>query len=212
MVKSLRWIASHPGILAAFALGALVGLSFILPFSPWVLPDSHASLIGAALGAAIAVGGAAFYAEFAQWRYLDASRQQLIENLAIVAVAIDAVRKLAALWRSKDFDADLTENAASELDAFWTVYWGCRRRNKALRQEYLRLGPAGAKAFADSMPAFKNIKDLVGAPIRHAGVADRQSCIDACNAIFVHDKRFERTASRLRDAIKGLERDAGVFR
>lgn len=58
MRKLLRWIEREPLAMLLFLAGILVGVLFLLPIIPYELPDSAATILGAATGAGIAVASA----------------------------------------------------------------------------------------------------------------------------------------------------------
>ena len=61
LTSASEWLREHPHTIASFAIGLLAGIGICLPLG-WKLPDAIASLVGAAAGAAAAVGGAVWAA------------------------------------------------------------------------------------------------------------------------------------------------------
>lgn len=72
-MKTLRqtagWLRSHPWIATSFCAGVIAGLLLCLPLLPYEMPDSSASVIGAALGAVFAVWGAAWVADLKESKH-----------------------------------------------------------------------------------------------------------------------------------------------
>lgn len=52
-----EWLHFHSHLFTAFLIGVAVGVVFGLPLLPYKLPDTAAQILGAGLGAGIAVGG-----------------------------------------------------------------------------------------------------------------------------------------------------------
>src|SRR5690606_11211976 len=71
------WLGAHPWVGTSFLIGVGSGILFCLPLFPIELPDAIAQIIGAGLGAGIAVGGAAWVAGTGARRHRDALAQVL---------------------------------------------------------------------------------------------------------------------------------------
>lgn len=83
----LRAIVTRPGWLIAFALGVLTGVVLCMPLG-WTLPGSSAELIGGAIGALIAIGGAVLVWQLQESERVDTSavaiKNALLPSLAML--------------------------------------------------------------------------------------------------------------------------------
>lgn len=94
-MKALRsisdWFGEHPWIVTSFLLGIAAGLCLCLPLFPVVLPDTAAQLIGAGLGAGLAVGGAAWVSNSQERRARAALRREAQKATSPIIYAIGRV-------------------------------------------------------------------------------------------------------------------------
>lgn len=77
--RPIDWCRDNPMVLLALCVGFLAGLLFLMPLIPYRLPDSTANIVGAAVGAAIAVLGAVLASDYRD----RAQRRQLISILIV---------------------------------------------------------------------------------------------------------------------------------
>lgn len=121
--KVSKWFAHHPWVATSFLVGIGTGMVLCLPILPVELPDSIAQIIGAGLGAGIAVGGAAWVAGN-KARQHSAALRKLVELSSIIAVL--SMEKLDAhLETLQDAAAPLPDDAHRALEGTALAYERC---------------------------------------------------------------------------------------
>lgn len=101
------WFAHHPWVLAGFCVGVLAGVIVALPLFSASLPDGVATLLGAAIGAVLAVTGAAWVAgakDRSQLRVLSAVAAKVTQN--VVLLGVDTVCNMRSLSEEDDLSLD----------------------------------------------------------------------------------------------------------
>jgi hypothetical protein len=139
------WLHAHPWVIVAFCGGALAGVLICLPVIPWELPDSSANVIGAALGALIAVWGAA-------WVSLRKERESTLMaakalEATMTPVLSRAERMLAHLGSMTFEDKDSIRHAYAFSQELHMAVAAAADRLKFMAPVFLGLGGPGVIAF-----------------------------------------------------------------
>lgn len=192
-----QWLADHPWVLSAFAIGMTAGFLFFLPLVPWTIPDSAATMLGSALGAFIAVGLAAWY-PMAQEKKRDMQiRLQMAHNGDNLSEKLR--RFLAEVDEWMKIEGGKPKYATPDLigacDALKITYGVFRRRFEAMRPEYYKLGTPGviyvsdverAMDFIHQYMSFHHLEFGIELALNARHDEDRQAferCADAIEAV-----------------------------
>lgn len=152
MGKMLGWVHDHPWVVVSFLSGTFVGALIALPLVPYSLPDSTANLIGAALGAGIAVWGAAWVSA------AHARKAQTTALEVIKRISQTYLKAIGGFVRAVESDAtpDLIQMTAAEVTVELD---GFRRRVTSLESAMLQIGPVGLLAHADLSEILQHAAD-----------------------------------------------------
>lgn len=173
MTRSLDWLRLHPWIGTAFFIGAFLGVVICLPLIPFELPEGHASLIGAAFGAFVAVWGAAWVTDG------QSRRNQAIAREEIETVVRPTINRFDRLIIDLEAAIDAGEGAGLELatERADAIRNECRSIFTWLREAkplFYQLGAAGMSGHARLTYAVNDCFEFLNSEDRRLFILDRK--------------------------------------
>lgn len=147
------WVRDHPWVIVSFLVGTFVGLMVTLPLVPYSLPDGTANLVGAALGAGIAVWGAAWITG----SHSRKARSTALEVMQRIATPyLKSIEELHHAMDSSPRSPDAIQRAAAR---FTVELNGLKMRTASLGSAMLQVGAVALLAHADITEILQHASD-----------------------------------------------------
>lgn len=146
---TMMWISLAIGI----HLGLLIASSNI--------GNSFNEILGATVGAAIAVSGAAWVAESSRHRDREQTKRDILENLERLLRSSEKLHHECRVFVARDMPIGRGWTIYNEAISYNGVAKTVRRRIEFLRPAFMALGSVGAIAISDLEPAIEMLAKFV---------------------------------------------------